>query len=115
MLNTTISVHNQSNSQTVNNYKQEASTGQLVRISKTSKIIRFKKGSQTEKDFFSDEPFLRKSRKVWFKGSMYDQTGLEDSYEVEDKFYVDILQVLVFGDNQFLIEYELGEKIGTDW
>ena len=110
MFNTEISVNNQSNSQTVNNSNYEACTGQLTKISKTSKIMRFSKGSQTEKDFFCDEPFIRKKRTVYHKGEQYHVTGLEDSYEVEDKYDIDILQVLIFGDNQFLVEYEIRNK-----
>lgn len=111
MFNTEISVHNQSNSQTVNNNNYETCTGQLTKISKTSKIIRFKKGSQTEKDIFSDEPFIRKKRTVYYEGDRYRLFGLQDSYDVEDKYNIDILQVLIFGDNQYLVEYELGNKI----
>lgn len=64
MFNTEISVHNQSNTQTTNNHTHEASFGQLVKMSKTSKIARFQKGSAMEKDFFCDEPFIRKKRRV---------------------------------------------------
>lgn len=111
MFNTEISINNQSNSQTVNNNNYETCTGQLTKISKTSKIIRFKKGSQMEKYFFSDEPFIRKKRTVYYEGDRYRLIGLQDSYDVEDKYDVDILQVLIFGDNQYLVEYELGNKI----
>lgn len=110
MFNTEISVTNQENSQTVNNNNYEVCTGQLTKISKTSKIIRFQKGSQSEKDFFCDEPFIRKKRTVYYKGDKYCVTGLEDSYEIEDKYNIDILQVLIFGDNQFLVEYEIKNK-----
>lgn len=110
MFNTEISVYNQSNTQTTNNNNYETCTGQLTKISKTSKIIRFKKGSQIEKDFFSDEPFIRKKRTVYYEGDRYRLIGLQDSYDVEDKYNVDILQVLIFGDNQYLVEYELGDK-----
>lgn len=110
MFNTEISVYNQSNTQTTNNNNYETCIGQLTKISKTSKIIRFKKGSQTEKDFFSDEPLIRKKRTVYYEGDRYRLIGLQDSYDAEDKYNVDILQVLIFGDNQYLVEYELGDK-----
>ena len=110
MFNTEISVNNQSNSQTINNNNYEACTGQLIKISKTSKIARFNKGSQTEKDFFSDNPFIRKERTVYYEGDQYRLVGIPDSYETEDKYDIEILQVLVFGNNQYLVEYELGNK-----
>jgi len=110
MFNTEISVTNQSNSQTVNNNSFDVCTGQLTKISKTSKIIRFKKGSQIEKHFFCDEPFIRKKRTVYYEGERYRACGLQDSYEVEDKYNIEILQILIFGDNQYLVEYELLDK-----
>lgn len=111
MFNTDITVNNnnQSNSQTINN--NEASTGQLIKISKTSKIVRFAKGSQLEKQFFSDEPYITKKRTVYYQGNMYRLIQMEDSYETTDKYSIDVLQIIIFGNNQYLVEYEIGEKI----
>lgn len=109
MFNTDITVNNQSNSQTINN--NEVSTGQLVRLSKTSKIIRFAKDSQLEKQFFSDEPYITKKRTVYYHGDMYRLMQMEDSYETIDKYSINILQIIIFGDNQYLVEYEIGEQI----
>ena len=104
MFNTDITVNNQSNTQTVNN--NEASTGQLRKISKTSRIARFQKGSQMEREFFCDEPYIEKSYNKYYG----DSYGMTKHYTITDKYNIDILQVIVFGDNQFLVEYEIGNK-----
>ena len=103
MFDTTIQTNKQTNHQEVN--VNEASTGQLTRISKTSKLIRFQKGSQMEKQFFCDEPYVKKTVREWHK-----EFGVERPYDSEEYYDIDILQVLVFGDNQYLVEYEIGEK-----
>ena len=61
-----------------------------------------------EKDFFCDEPFIIKKRRV--KGEYNRLFGWDESYEIEDEYSIEILQVLVFGNNQYLVEYELGDK-----
>jgi len=103
MFNKTIQNNKQTNHQEVN--INEASTGQLTRISKTSKLIRFQEGSQMEKQFFCDEPYIKKPIRKWRK-----EFGIEVPYDSYEHYNIDILQVLVFGDNQYLVEYEIGEK-----
>ena len=103
MFDTTIQTNKQNNHQEVN--VNEASTGQLTKISKTSRIVRFQKGSQMEKEFFCDEPYIKKTRREW-----NNERGVERPYDTTDYYNIDILQVVIFGDNQYLVEYEIGEK-----
>lgn len=84
MLNTNIQLG--SNSQTVR--FNQPSTGILQRSHPKSIFVRFQKNSEMEKEIFpydGTKPFLT----------------IKSSY---DKKYVVVLQVLIFGDNSYLVE-----------
>ena len=83
MLNTNIKLG--SNSQTVT--FNSPSTGTLQRSHPKSTFIRFQIGSEVEKTIF---PYNGRKPFLW------------DSNR--DKFFVMVLQVLIFGDNYYLVE-----------
>ena len=105
MLNTDIQIQTNDNHQSINIYNP--STGQLTKISKTSRIARFQKGSKMETEFFCDEPYIEKSYNKYYE----DSYGMTSHYTITDKYNIEIIQVIVFGNDQFLVEYEVGEKI----
>ena len=105
MFNTDITVQTNNNQQTVN--LNEQSTGQLTKLSKTSKLARFEKGSKMENQFFCNEPYIKKHR-TEYRGD--DSWGMPKYYETDDYYNIDILQVIIFGNDQYLVEYEIGDK-----
>lgn len=89
MLNTNILNMNQS---TTKVSLSTPSTGIIQRSHPRSRFIRFQKGSEIESTVFpthpDQNPYLMK---------------LHTSYS--EKIYIIVLQVVIFGDNQFLCEY----------
>lgn len=71
------------------------STGHLQKSHPNSVFKRFDKNSESEKYIFNS-----KDRKPFLPKESY-----KSCYNENDKIYITILQILVFGNNSYLIEY----------
>jgi len=96
MLNRT-SIKLGSNSQTVT--FNTPCTGMLQKSHSKSKMVRFAKGSPMEGFVFSnteETPYIYQYK--------WDDKGYENYKETKGKVTVEVLQVVIFGDVQYLVE-----------
>lgn len=95
MLNTNIRLG--SNSQTVT--FNQTSTGMMQRSNSNSIFIRFSKNSDMEKMLFPTN-----GRKSYIHQFNYSNEGYGKYSATNGKIEVVVLQILIFGDDQFLCE-----------
>lgn len=95
MLNTSIRLG--SNSQTVT--FNQVSTGMMQRSNSNSIFIRFSKNSDMEKALFPTN-----GKKSYMHQFNYSNDNYEKYGETNGKIEVVVLQILIFGDDQFLCE-----------
>ena len=83
------------------------STGFMQKSNPMSRFIRFQKGSKMEDWVFPCDP----NEKPYLIHKVCKNSGGYNSYEVEEKVNIIVLQICIFGDDYFLVEYVLEEDI----
>lgn len=95
-------------SNTTNVQFNTPSTGMMQRSHPKSRFIRFQKGSDMEKLIFpiadNEESKLSRSETKYRDPSSYDRHFNDRSYQVNIDTPVTILQILIFGADQYLCE-----------
>lgn len=82
------------------------STGMMQRSHPKSKFLRFQKGSNMEKWIFPEDgkdSYIQKRGK-WIEPIYKDRFNAPGSYEIIE-IPIEVLQILIFGDNYYLVEY----------
>ena len=88
------------------------STGFIQKSNPVSRFIRFKRGSDIERNLFPTDP--RKKPVLIYKESVkneYSRDPLNDYYEMDREEEVTVLQVCIFGDDYMLAEYAFNKDM----
>jgi len=91
------------NSTTVKNKIQfNAVSGTLIKSTPQSRIIRFHKESDHAKTFFNiDSPYYKRRT----TRNYVNDIGISSSYDSEHKIEIVVLQVMLCGGDEYLIEF----------
>lgn len=82
------------------------STGMMQRSHPKSKFIRFQKGSQIEKEIFPLDGSTPTITLEYYSERNFEYAvGWTGGEKIKKQIPIEVLQILVFGDNYYLVEY----------
>lgn len=107
MLNSSFYIGGNTNNQKSVVVLNTPSTGFMQKSNPMSRFIRFQRGSKMEDWIFPSSP----NEKPYLVHKFSKSTYGRDSYEVEEKVNIIVLQICIFGNDYFLVEYVFEKDI----